>query len=389
MLTTLLTSTLPVATEVLEAQRHLGEEYKVFAYAGFIGIILTILLLDLGVFHRKAHEVTAREAIRWTIVWVSCALLFNVAVYFLYEHHVFGLGLEVPVLGSPGTTMTVRGFEAAKLYITGYLIEESLSMDNVFVIAVILGSLGIPAKYQHRVLFWGIMGAVVMRGLMIFVGVTLIEHFAWISYVFGAVLIITAVRMAFMGEDEQADPSKSTIFRLIKRFIPVTTKFDGQRFFTRMEGVLHATPLLVALVMVEFTDLIFAVDSIPAIFAITADPFIVFTSNIFAILGLRSLYFCLAAMIRHFRYVKPALVLVLLFIGIKMCLVHTPYKIDTDISVGVVLGMLATGVVASLLLPAKEEKEEHAPAAPAPAPDAGEAGQDAERPDPHAATHDR
>lgn len=360
MLTTLLTSASAVPVDALAAApQAVGEQYRVFAYAGFIAIILIILLLDLGVFHRKAHVVTAREAIRWTAVWVSCALLFNVAVYFLYENHIFGLGLNVPVLGRPGETMTVSGWEAAKLYLTGYLIEESLSMDNVFVIAVILGSLGIPAMYQHRVLFWGIMGAVVMRGLMIFIGVTLIAHFAWISYVFGAILILTAIKMATMGEGE-TDPSKSIVFRAIKRVMPVTNEFEGQRFFKTINGVRHATPLLVALILVEFTDLIFAVDSIPAIFAITADPFIVFTSNIFAILGLRSLYFCLAAMIRHFRYVKPALIVVLLFIGVKMCLVHTPYKIPTDISVWVVLGMLAVGVTASLLLPAKPE-DPHVP----------------------------
>jgi len=345
----------------------LDASYRPVAYAGFLAIIAVILALDLGVFHRKARAVSTREAIHWTIVWVSVALLFNVLVFFLYENHWLGLGLEVPVLGQPGVTQTVTGREAAKLFFTGYLVEESLSLDNVFVIAVILASLKIPAIYQHRVLFWGIMGAVVMRGLMIFVGVSLVERFAWITYLFGGLLIFTAVKMAAVSESNQ-DPTAGLAYRLIKRIIPVSDKYDGQKFLTRLPDPdapagsnrprLVATPLLVALILVEFTDLIFAVDSIPAIFAITADPFIVFTSNIFAILGLRSLYFCLAALIRHFRYVKPALVVVLLFVGVKMCLVHTPWKIPNDVSIYVILGMLSVGVVASLLNPPSREELE-------------------------------
>lgn len=322
---------------------------KWIAYAGFIALIVVFLALDLGVFHRHAHTVSMREALGWTTVWIGVALAFNVGVYFLYHHHVFGLGLGVPVLGSPGETQVYTGLEAAKVFLTGYVVEKSLAMDNVFVIAVIFSTLGIPGKYQHRVLFWGILGAIVMRGLMIYIGAGLVERFSWIIYVFGGFLILTAIKMALIRG--HTDPSGSAVVRLVRRFVPMTDQLDGQRFVTRIDGRRVATPLLLALVLVEFTDLIFAIDSIPAIFAITADPFIVFTSNILAILGLRSLYFCLAAMIDKFRFLKPALIAVLLFIGVKMCLIKTAWKIPTDLSVYIVLGMLAAGVAVSLLVP--------------------------------------
>lgn len=320
------------------------------AYGVFVLLILVFLALDLGVFHRHAHTVGVKEALRWTGVWISVALLFNVAVYFLYEHHVLGLGLGVPVLGKPGELTTVSGATAAQQFLTGYVVEKSLSMDNIFVIAVIFSSLGIPSQLQHRVLFWGIIGALLMRGVMIALGAALIHNFSWIVYVFGGILILTAIRMAFSHE-EHTDPTRSSIVRLTKRIFPVSDTFDGQRFFTRVSGKLVATPMLVALVLIEFTDLIFAVDSIPAIFAITADPFIVFTSNIMAILGLRALFFALAALIRNFRFLKPALVIVLLFVGVKMLLVHTEWKIDTNVSLFVVLGVLALGVIASVIWP--------------------------------------
>lgn len=322
---------------------------KLIAYAIFAAIVLCFLALDLGVFHRKAHVVSFKEASIWTGVWVTCALLFNVGVYFLYQNHVFDLGLDVPVLGRPGVTETLDGVAAAKQFFTGYVIEKSLSLDNVFVIAVIFTSLGIPAMYQHRVLFWGILGALVFRAVMIFLGAALVARFAWVSYLFAAILILTAVKMALVKADAH-DPSTSVVVRFVRKFIPLTPTFDGQRFFTTIDGARVATPLLLALLLVEFTDVLFAVDSIPAIFAITADPFLVLTSNIFAILGLRSLYFCLAAAITSFRYLKPALIAVLFFVGIKMALVHTPFKIPTDVSLGVILGTLAVGVIASLLL---------------------------------------
>lgn len=318
------------------------------AYSAFIGVVLALLALDLGVFHRKAHEVSMREAVGWTAVWVGCGLAFNVAVYFLYERHVLGLGQDVPVLGSPGETRLVAGAEAAKTFLAAYLLEKSLSMDNVFVIAVIFASLGIPSRYQHRVLFWGIVGALVMRGVMIALGAALIARFSWIVYVFGGVLILTALKMALIRESA-TDPAASATIRLMKRLIPLTDRFDGQRFLTRIDGRLFATPLLAALLLVEVTDLIFAVDSVPAVFALTADPFIVFTSNVMAILGLRSLYFCLASLITKFRYLKPALIGVLMFAGVKMCLVHTPLKVPMDVSLFVVLGVLGVGVGASLI----------------------------------------
>ena len=329
-------------------------------YVGFIALVFVFLALDLGVFHRKAHVVSMKEALTWTVVWVCTALLFNVWIYFAYENHWLGVGLNVAQLD--GVARDVHGAEAAKLYLAGYLVEKSLAMDNVFVIAIVFSYFAVPALYQHRVLFWGILGALVMRGVMIAVGAKLIQSFDWIIYVFGGFLILTAIKMLFAG-DEQVDPSKNPLVRLVKRFMPVTDKYEGDKFFTRVNGVRAATPLFLALAVVEFTDLIFAVDSIPAIFAITADPFIVFTSNIFAILGLRSLYFCLASLMGKFRYLKPSLIAILFFVGIKMMLVHTPYKVDTGVSLAVVVGILIAGVVASILRPGKTSPQPSSPKA--------------------------
>jgi tellurite resistance protein TerC len=324
-------------------------------YAGFIALVLIFLALDLGVFHRDAHVVSVREAATWSTVWITCALGFTAFVYFGYEAHWLGLGLNVPVVGKPSETMVLDGVTAAEQYLTGYIIEWSLSVDNLFVIAVIFSYFAVPAKYQHRVLFWGILGALVMRGAMIALGAVLIQRFGWITYVFGGFLILTAVKMAFAGA-EGVHPDRNILVRAVRRIWPVTSHYDGQRFFTRIpgpDGVLRraATPLFLALLVVEFTDLVFAVDSVPAIYAITGDPFIVLTSNVFAILGLRSLYFLLANMLGKFRYLKPALVLILVFVGVKMLLVHSEYKIDTAVSLAVVVGLLGAGVAASLLLP--------------------------------------
>ncbi|MCA3006223.1 MAG: TerC family protein [Planctomycetaceae bacterium] len=346
-----------------------GADLKWLAYGGFLSLVIVFLALDLGVFHREAHEVGIKEAMIWSVVWVACALLFAVFVYFAYENHWLGLGLNVPVLGSAGETATVPGGVAVKQYLTGYVVEKSLSMDNVFVIALIFSYFAIPNKYQHRVLFWGILGALVMRGIMIFIGSELVKQFDWILIVFGGFLVFTAMKMWLVESD--VDPAKNPAVKLAKKLYPVSEKLDGQRFFTRVNGVRHMTPLMLALIMVEITDLIFAVDSIPAIFAITADPFIVFTSNIFAILGLRALYFALAALIRKFRFLKPALIVILAFVGVKLLLLATPpylhlvglgsklepfkaIKIDTSISLAVVLGMLALAVVASIMFPSKE-----------------------------------
>lgn len=326
---------------------------RLWFYAGFVGLVLVILALDLGIFHRKAHVVSMREAVGWTSVWTTCALLFSVFVYFAYTGHWLGLGLDVPVLGHPELTETVPGLTAAKQYLTGYVVELSLSVDNIFVIALIFRYFAVPEKYQHRVLFWGILGALMMRGAMIGLGAALIARFSWIIYVFGGFLILTALKMALSKNDE-IHPERNPVVKLVRRLFPISKEYDGQRFFTTIDGRRFATPLLLTLVLVEFTDLIFAVDSIPAIFAITADPFIVLTSNVFAILGLRSMYFCLSGLINKFRYLKVSLIAILFFVGVKMMLVHTPLKLDTTVSLVVILGLLAAGVVASILRPAKE-----------------------------------
>lgn len=334
------------------AETALAISPKAWFYVGFIALVMVFLALDLGVFHRHAHVVGMREALTWTVIWIVAALAFMGFVYAAYDNHWLGIGLNVPQLD--GSARDVHGLEAAKLYLTGYVVEKSLAMDNVFVIAMIFSYFAVPAIYQHRVLFWGIIGALLMRGIMIAVGAALIARFSWIVYVFGGFLILTALKMALV-KSEGIDPERNPLVRLVRRLYPVTTAYDGQKFFTRLNGVRHATPLFLALVMVEFTDLIFAVDSIPAIFAITADPFIVFTSNIFAILGLRALYFCLASLIDKFRYLKPALIAILFFVGVKMMLVHTPYKLGTTPSLIVVLAILAAGVVASIVLPKRDD----------------------------------
>jgi tellurite resistance protein TerC len=289
-----------------------------------------------------------KEAGRWTAVWVSCALMFTLGVYYIYEHHWLDVGIQVRQLG--GAARDVGGWEAAQLFLTGYIIEYSLSMDNVFVIAMIFSYFGTPAKFQHRVLFWGILGALAMRGIMIASGAALIASFSWIIYVFGGFLILTALKMA-VSKHDAVDPEKNFVVRIVRRLIPVSPNYDGQKFFTMVDGRKAATPLFLALVVVEFTDVIFAVDSVPAIFAITADPFLVFTSNVFAIMGLRSLYFLLANLIDRFRYLKPALIGVLLFVGIKMMLVHTSWKVPSGTALIVVLSILATGVLASMMRP--------------------------------------
>ncbi len=321
---------------------------RALAIGLFSALVMALLALDLGVFHRKSRIVEVRESIVWTCAWVSLALLLGLAVYPLYEHRVLGLGLGVPVLGSPGEFRDVPPAEAVKAYLAAYVLEQSLSLDNVFVIGVVFASLGIPGALQHRVLFWGILGAMVMRGAMIFAGAALVARFSWIGYVFGGILILTAIKMAMVRHDA-TDPAASRTLRLLRRTFPITDRLEGQRFLVRRDGRLWATPLLVALVLIEVTDLIFAVDSVPAVFALTADPFIVFTSNVMAILGLRSLYFFLAAMVRRLRYLRPALVGVLLFAGVKMCLVHTPLKIPIDASLATVLGLLGAGALASLV----------------------------------------
>jgi tellurite resistance protein TerC len=297
-------------------------------WIGFNAFVLAMLAIDLGVFHRKSHTVGFKEAVGWTAAWIALALSFNLGVW-----HFAG------------------GAKALEFF-TGYVIEYSLSADNVFVFALLFSYFAVPAHFQHKVLFWGILGALVMRLGMILLGAALIAKFAWIIYVFGAFLVVTGIKM-LLKSDEEIHPERNPLVRLFKRFFPVTPDFRGDRFFIRENGVLMATPLFVVLLMVEFTDVIFAVDSIPAIFAVTTDSFIVYTSNVFAILGLRSLYFALAGVMDKFHYLKTGLGVVLSFVGVKMLLAHTAYKIDTLVSLGIIVAILATAVAVSLLRPKK------------------------------------
>ncbi len=297
-------------------------------WGGFFLLVLGLLALDLGVFHRRIHAIGVREAIAWTAFWVVLALGFDVAVYFLYH-------------GERG------GSQAAILFLTGYLVEKSLSLDNIFVIALVFLYLQIPRELQHRVLYWGILGALVLRGLVIGAGTLLVRRFDWMTYVFGAVLLVTALKLLLDREDAP-DLDESLVVRLARRIVPVSTALDGSRFVVRQHGVWAATPLLLALAVVEVSDVLFAVDSIPAIFAITQDPFLVYTSNVFAILGLRSLYFALAAMLDSFRYLKVSLVIVLSFVGVKMILSYH-YPISATVSLAVISGVLGLGAIASVV----------------------------------------
>jgi len=303
----------------------------------FIAFIILFLALDLGVFNRTPHVIKTKEAAIWTFIWITIALGFSGIIYWLFSE-----GL----VDNP-TELTPQN--AVLKYITGYLIELSLSIDNVFVIAVVFSSFAIPQKYQHEVLFWGILGAIVFRALMIFFGVALINKFDWIIYVFGAFLLFTAFRMLTHKESE-FDPKKSKVFRYMKKLFPISYKMDGDKFFIKRMGIRAATPLFVALIIIELTDILFALDSIPAILAITSDPFIVFSSNILAILGLRSMYFLISRMLTKFRFINYSLVIILAFVGIKMLLSHN-VEIPEWLSLGIIGISLAGGVLASLLIP--------------------------------------
>ncbi len=313
-------------------------------WGGFLVFVLGLLALDLGVFHRETRAIRTGEALAWAAFYVTLALAFNVLVYFLYENNWLGVGVSV---GYP-----LAGHDAALQFLTGYLLEQSLSLDNVFVIALIFSYFRVPLAYQHRVLFWGILGALVMRGAMIGLGSALIMRFDWIIYVFGGILILTAVRMLLAG-NEEPDPEKSPVIKLARRLFPVTPELHGERFFVQMNGRRAATPLFLVLLMVESTDVLFAVDSIPAIFAVTQDSFLVFTSNVFAILGLRNLFFAIAPLLNRFKYLKQSLVFILAFVGVKMILAHTQ-PIPTVTSLAVIIGILAVGILASALAAGKE-----------------------------------
>ena len=304
-------------------------------WPGFILFVALLLFLDLFVLNKKDHVPSTREALKWTALWTTIGLAFSGVIYFAY--------------GAGHVSSELTAHQAVINYLTGYLVELSLSMDNVFVIALIFAYFKVPAMYQHRVLFWGIIGAVVMRLLMIVAGVYLLEQFDWMFYVFGALLLFSAIKM--VRQSEEVHPSENPIIQLVKRVVPVTNDYHGHHFWTRENGKRAATPLFIALVMVETTDVIFAVDSIPAILGITTDSFIVFSSNILAILGLRSLYFVLSSMIDKFAYLKFSLALILVFVGVKM-LLHTVWHAPEWVSLVVIFALLAGGVAVSLLNPA-------------------------------------
>lgn len=317
---------------------------QIWLWIGFLGFVILMLALDLGVFNKNAHVVKVKEALGWTAFWVVLAMIFNLLIYYMYENHLFDIGLQVG--------HQLSGSQAALQFFTGYVIEKSLSMDNIFVIAMIFSYFKVPSIYQHRVLFWGILGALIMRGAMILGGVALIEEFTWMTYFFGGILILTAVKMLVTSHDN-LEPDKNILVKMIRRFYPVSENFESGNFFTKINNKKAITPLFLVLLVIESTDVLFAIDSIPAIFAITTDPFIIFTSNVFAILGLRSLYFALAAMMDKFRFLKISLVFVLAFVGSKMILVHH-YQIPTLFSLSVIIGILSVGIIASIYASKKD-----------------------------------
>ncbi len=305
---------------------------NLWLWTGFNVFILLMLVVDLAVFHRKSHEVKMKEALIWTGVWIALALIFNFGIYY-YE----------------GKTKALE-------FLTGYLIEKSLSIDNIFVFIMIFSYFNVPSKYQHKVLFWGILGALIMRGLFIFGGIALLNQFHWIIYIFAGFLVFTGIRMLVQADDD-IEPEKNPVVRLFKRMFPVTKTYHKDKFFVRIDKRLFATPLFVVVIMVEVSDLIFAVDSIPAILAITKDPFIVYTSNVFAILGLRALYFAIEGLHKIFRYLKIGLSFILIFVGTKMFIAEF-YPIPVMVSLLVVAGILVISVAASLLIRNNEIEEE-------------------------------
>lgn len=305
-------------------------------WISFFVIIAIILALDLGVFNKNPHIISTKEATKWTVIWVTVSFLFSGVIYWIYNNEFIENPDNLKPLG------------ASIKYITGYLIELSLSIDNIFVIAIIFSAFKIPQKYQHRVLFWGILGAIFFRGLMIYFGVLIIHKFAWTTYIFGAFLIYTAIKMLTNGEEDQFEPKKSLVYKTLKKVIPISNHIDGERFFVKRRHLTAATPLFVALVVIEVMDVVFAVDSVPAILAITHDPFLVFSSNIFAILGLRSMYFFLANMLEKFSYLEYSLIVILTFVGVKMIL-QDFIEIPEWASLAVIALSLTLGVIISLL----------------------------------------
>lgn len=310
----------------------------------FLAAVLIFLALDLGVFNKTPHIISTKEAGKWTAIWVTLSFLFSFVIHWLYSTNY----IANPD-GLKPTTASIK-------FITGYLIELSLSVDNIFVIAIIFSAFRIPQKYQHRVLFWGILGAIVFRGLMIFFGVMLIHKFTWTTYVFGAFLIYTAIKMLMNGEDEKFEPKKSFVYKSLKKIMPISNHMDKEHFFVKRRHITAATPLFVALVVIEVMDVIFAIDSVPAILAITSDPFLVFSSNIFAILGLRSMYFFLANMLAKFSYLEYSLIAILSFVGLKM-LLHDFIEIPEWASLAFIAVSLLAGIIVSLKINKDEVPE--------------------------------
>ncbi len=324
---------------------------SIWFWVGFGGLIVGMLAIDLGVFNRNPHAISIRESILWTLVWVALSLAFN------------------------GFILVFEGHQPALEFLTGYVIEKSLSVDNIFVFALIFTYFGVPRKYQHKVLFWGIIGAAGMRLVLILLGTSLIRRFDWITYIFGAFLLYAAVRMA-LGVEERVEPDRNIFVRAARRLLPVSRTYHDDHFFVREGGRLLITPLVLVLIVVETTDVLFALDSIPAIFAVTTDPFIVFTSNLFAILGLRALYFALAGMLERFEYLKYGLAVVLALVGVKMLLAELVH-VETWLMLVAVLALLSLSLFVSILIERREARRRREPAdedgGAAPPPDAGEA----------------
>jgi len=328
-------------------------EYWPF-YAGFLLLVFVLLAIDLGVFHRKAHVVSIREAAGWSVVWVTLALLFNVCFYFFMR---WRFPQDARLLAIPGFDPDRAALQAALEFLAGYVVEYSLSVDNIFVFVVVLGYFAVPAAYQHRVLFFGILGALVSRAIFIALGALLLR-FEWVVWLFGLFLVVTGARMMFGAEEGPVEPHERFIIRKFRQYMPVTGAFHGQRFFVSEAGRLHATPLFVALLFLEMTDIVFAVDSVPAIFGLTNEPFVVFTSNIFAILGLRNLYFLLAGAVDKFHYLKYGLGVVLVFVGLKMTLLNRLWDGHFPItwSLAIIVGTIAASIAASLVFPRKPQE---------------------------------
>jgi len=324
-------------------------------YLSFTGFVLLLLALDLGVFHRKAHEVSFREATIWSVIWVVLALTFN---YLLYRYALWKFPQDARLIAIPGFDPQLAARQVGLEFLTGYIVEKSLSVDNIFVFVIVFGYFAIPAIYQHRVLFYGIIGALVFRAIFIAMGSVLMQYH-WVVILFGLFLIFTGIKMIWTSE-KNVEPNKNPLIRLFHRFVPVTQELHGQSFFITVNGLWHATPLLVALLFLEMTDIIFAIDSVPAIFALTDEPLIVFTSNIFAILGLRAMYFMLAGAIDKFHMLKYGLAIVLIFVGLKMAWLNEWYggKFPITLSLAIICSVIAASIILSLIFPSGRSRAE-------------------------------